>query len=305
VVRGTFSPARGWWPAVVARLARTLGIKINILFMELTSYESEQLVEIRKWKAEEPSVLSYAFGLVISPLTWLLNKIIPVAAIRGALDFSSTAAEWLTDTKDIAREAKVNDIQELKTLNLRTSDELANSVHNWAIGVATAEGGAAGATGPVGLTVDIPIIVTIALRTIHKIGICYGYEIKSKSDKEFVLSILSAASANDMQQKTLALMTLRSIEIMIMKQSWKTLAQQAGTQTVGREAGILAVKALAKQLGINLTKRKALQAIPIVGAAVGASVNGWYIKEVGWAARRAFQERWLAENNKLNGPIDA
>lgn len=273
--------------------------------MKLTAYESEQLIEIRKWKAEEPSVLSQAFGVAMSPVTWLLNKIIPVAAIRGALDFSSWAAEAIADTKDIVRDAKVSTIKDLRTLDLKISDELANSVHNWAIGIATAEGGATGATGPVGLIVDIPAIVTLALRTIQKVGACYGFEMTSKSDKEFVLSILSAASANDMQQKTLALMTLRSIEVMIMKQSWKSLAQQASTQAVGREAGILAVKSLAKQLGINLTKRKALQAIPIVGAAVGASVNAWYIKEVGWAARRSFQERWLAENNKLSGPIDA
>ena len=59
------------------------------------------------------------------------------------------------------------------------------------------------------------------------------------------------------------------------------------------------IKNLAKQLGVNLTKRKALHAIPAIGALVGASVNGWYIKEVGWTARRAFQERWLLENHKI------
>jgi len=228
-----------------------------------------------------------------------------MAAIRGALDFSSSAAEWLTDTKDLIRDSGVQSIEDLKTLDLQKSDELANSVHNWAIGIASAEGGAAGATGVFGLAVDIPAIITIALRTIHKTGACYGFEVKSRSDRDFVLAILSSSSANDMNEKTLALMALRSIEVTIMKKTWKAIAQQAGTQTVGREAGILAIKSLAAQLGINLTKRKALQAIPAIGAAVGASVNGWYIKEVGWAARRAFQERWLAENGKLNGPIDA
>ena len=56
---------------------------------------------------------------------------------------------------------------------------------------------------------------------------------------------------------------------------------------------------MAKQIGINITKRKALQAIPVIGALVGGSVNGWYIKDVGWAARRAFQERWLIDNQKI------
>lgn len=46
-------------------------------------------------------------------------------------------------------------------------------------------------------------------------------------------------------------------------------------------------------------KAKRLHAIPAIGALFGASVNGWYIKEVGWAARRAFQERCLLENHKI------
>ncbi|MCX5832758.1 MAG: EcsC family protein [Deltaproteobacteria bacterium] len=46
-----------------------------------------------------------------------------------------------------------------------------------------------------------------------------------------------------------------------------------------------------------MTERKVLQAIPAIGAAVGGSANAWFINDVGWAARRAFQARWLIENN--------
>lgn len=268
------------------------------------NYLRREASQRSKWKVEEPSVISKALGVALFPVTWLLNAIIPTAAIRGALDFSSSTAQWLTDTKDLVRDAGVHTVNDLKTLSLERSDELANSVHNWAIGLATAEGGAAGVGGVFGLAVDVPAIVTIALRTIHKVGACYGFEVKSQADKDFVLGILSSSSANDMQEKTLALMALRSIEVTIINQTWKAMAKQAGTQALGKEAGILAIKSLAAQLGINLTKRKALQAIPAIGALVGASVNGWYIKEVGWAARYAFQERWLAENGKLAGPID-
>lgn len=266
---------------------------------ELTQYEHGQIEEIRKWKAEEPWVVSKALGVVLSPVTWLINKIIPEAAIRGALDLSSSAAEWLTDTADIVRDAGVASIADLRTLDLETSDSLADEVHNWAIGLASAEGGVTGVLGLPGMAADIPAIIVMALRTIHKIGICYGFEVTTKEDKEFVLAILAASGANDMEEKIAALMTLRSIEVTLAKQTWKALAQKAATDRMSIEAGIIAIKNLAKQLGVNLTKRKALQAIPAIGAVVGASVNAWYIKEVGWAARHAFQERWLLENQKI------
>jgi hypothetical protein len=265
----------------------------------LSKYELQQINSIKKWKAEEPSVISKSLGVILSPATWLINKIIPEAAIRGALDFSSSTAELLTDTNDIKRDAKVGSIDKLKTKDLELSDKLANAVHNWAIAIASAEGGGTGATGIAGITVDIPAIIILALRTIHKIGVCYGFEVKTKEDKEFILSVLAASGANDMTEKVAALTTLRSVEVTISKTTWKSMTQKAVQKKMSKEAGIIGIRNLGKQLGINLTKRKALQAIPAIGAIVGASVNGWYIKEVGWAARRVFQERWLIENGKI------
>lgn len=84
-----------------------------------------------------------------------------------------------------------------------------------------------------------------------------------------------------------------------MKLTWKKIMDKAAQQQLSKEAAILAIRNLAKQLGVNLTKRRAMAAIPAIGAAVGGSVNGWYLKEVGWAARRAFQEHWLTDNGKV------
>jgi hypothetical protein len=52
---------------------------------------------------------------------------------------------------------------------------------------------------------------------------------------------------------------------------------------------------LARQLGVNLTKRKMLQAVPFVGAAVAATANWTFMDDVAWAARRSYQERWFAD----------
>ena len=214
-------------------------------------------------------------------------------------DAANFLANGITDTGDIVKAAGVCQISDLKNKDFKLSDELANNIHNWSIGLAAAQGGAAGAAGIVGFAVDIPAIIMLALRTIHKIGLCYGYECHSEMDKKFALGILSASGANSMSEKIEALATLRSIEVTISTQKWKAVAEKAAGRQLLKESGIIAIKNLAKQLGINITKRKAMQAIPLIGAAVGASVNGWYLKDVGWAARRVFQERWLIDNRKV------
>ena len=264
----------------------------------LTDYEEEQFSSIVAWKNEEPGVVSNAFHTVLAPVEWLVSKVIPEKAVEGLLNAANSVAEWLADTNDIKRDGKVECIADLKSTDLETCDNLANSVHNWAITFATSEGGATGSAGIFGLAADIPMILTIALRTIHKIGLCYGYELTDEVGKQTLFGILSASGANTMKEKTAALVILQQLKVIIAKNSWKAIEKGAENLLV-KEGVIIAVRALAKQLGVNLTKRKALQAIPVVGAAVGASVNGWYIKEVGWAARREFQERWLQENKKI------
>ncbi len=266
---------------------------------KLSRYEKEQVKEIGKWKDEEPGVLSQAFGIIIEPLAWFINKIIPEKAIRGALDFSNYLAKWMADTKDVLRDADVCDVEGLKSVELKTCDQISDEVHNWAIGIGVAEGTATGVFGLPGMAADIPAIITLALRTIHKIGICYGYETRTKEDHDFILAILSAAGANTVEEKIAAISFLRSVEVTITKQTWKKIAEKAVERQMSKEGAIITLKNLAKQLGVNLTKRKALAAIPVIGAAIGGSVNGWFIKEVGWAARRSFQERWLIDNNKI------
>ena len=266
----------------------------------LTEYEKEQIEAIDDWKNEEPGVVSKVFGYATVPVTWLMQKIIPDAAIRGVLDAGNWAAYNLADTADLLKDAGIEKIADFQQLELQTCDRLADSVHNWAIGMGSMEGGATGSIGVIGLAIDISAIITLALRTVHKVGLCYGYECCSDLDNHFVYGVLSASGANSMEEKMAALAVLQSVRVTIIKQTWKRMAEIAATSPLSREAMIIAIKNLAKQLGINMTKRKALQAIPFIGAGVGASVNGFYIKEVGWAARRAFQERWLIDNQKID-----
>ncbi len=266
-------------------------------------YEEKQVAGIRAWKAEEPGVVSQAVGFVTAPVAWLVNRIIPDAAIRGVLAGANRAAEALADEADILRDGGVTTIEGMSSRPLEICDNVANSVHNWAIGLGTGMGGGLGAAGLPGLIADMPATITLALRTIHKVGLCYGFRCTNEAEAQIVLGILAASGANSVAEKAAALATLRSVQVAIAKQTWKAMAEKAANSTLSREAGIIGIRSLAKQLGVNLTKRKALQAIPIVGAGVGASSTAWYIREVGWAARRSFQERHMIGSQQLDGPV--
>ena len=269
----------------------------------LTEYEKLQIKKIEAWKRQEPSVASKVLKFLMSPLNSIVKSIIPDKIIMGALSFSNTIAEWLTDKEKTIKRAEIKNISDLKSGDLQKSDLLADRVHNWAMGEAGLEGGVTGAMGYVGMAIDIPWLITLSLRTINQIGLCYGFEVNNQNDRDFLLSVLMASSSSSMEEKVEALLTLKQVEKIIANQTWKAISAQAHKNMISKETGLVALKKLANIIGINLSKRKALQAIPIIGSAIGLSINVKFLKDVGWAARYLFQERWLLENNKINDLI--
>ena len=266
---------------------------------EMNEYEKQELLEIGKWKSEEPGVASKVVGTLVKPLVLATEKVIPQAAIEGALMASGTAAEWMTDTSDVKRDGQVEAIAELRTKNLQLSDELSDGVRNWAIGLAAAEGLLTGTVGLPGLIADIPVLVTLCLRTINKIGLCYGYEPDTEENRRFVLGVLASVGANSVEEKAAAIAFLRRLQVMLVQKAWKMLTDEAVAKKLSEAAFTMGIEQLAKQLGINITKRAALKVIPLIGLVVGGAVNAAFVRDVGWAARRAFQERWLMENKKI------
>ncbi|MDM1507742.1 EcsC family protein, partial [Myroides odoratimimus] len=167
-------------------------------------------------------------------------------------------------------------------------------------GVSVIEGGATGWFGVEGLIVDIPVTITMAMYTINKIGMCYGFKMKTEEDYIFALNILSLAGSNTLEEKTVSLLTIKTLQQTLKNTTWKKMAQTAAQKSMSNEAFLITVKSVSKKLGVNLTKRKALQVAPVVGAAVGAGCNFTFINDVSWAAIRVYQDRWLIDKYNLN-----
>lgn len=259
----------------------------------LTPYEQSQLQHILDWKQAAPAFFNRASHAFWGLPDWLNSRLAKNGAVLTALNAANNAAKLLADKKDILRDAEIDTISELRLTPLEECDMLANQVQNWAIAICAGEGLATGFTGAWGLAIDIPFTITFALRTIHKIGLCYGFEPENADDDWYAMAVLAASCANNEADKQAALQLMRE-HMQAPGNKKKSVPPQPPNERV--------LFNLATQINLNLAQRKALQVIPIVGTAAGLTINALFIHDICLASRRAFQERWFRLHHKYKEP---
>lgn len=260
-------------------------------------YEQQQIRAIEEWEDRPPSHLARAVGFFSAPLTWAAKQVVPEPAMEQALNAAFQAASAVSGTEDLLTEARVlgfeaKDVTDFRDAPLHVSDCLAASVAKWGKGLAGAEGAVTGMTGFLGLAADIPALIVIAIRTVRKTGSCYGYDTARDEERPFVLHCLSAGAANGVEEKKQAVAAAMELKTVLDRPSESALKKTEG-EILGREAFAAAVRNLAKQLCINLARRKAAQVIPVVGGGIGAAMNLLFIDDVADAAQRLYQKRRL------------
>lgn len=265
--------------------------------MKNTDYEKTQIKAINEWQRREPSLLSQASISLLTPLNWVAEKLIPEAAMMTAIELAFQAGSSLTQPDAWKDSVGIHSLDELQA-DLERCDKLQTKEANFAIGVAAAEGGALGACGLPGMALDLPAIITLAMRCIQMSALCYGIDLNLLGGKKIAFQILAMSGSNSVQEKMTAQAALRSIQVNLSRETFRKMAIKATENTFSTQSAILTARNLARQLGVNLTKRKMVQMVPVIGAGIGAAVNAWYIAEVSESAKRTFQEIWLRRNGR-------
>lgn len=274
----------------------------------LSKYELQQIEAIEAWKHEGIDFFDKTMATITMPLGKVIEKVATEKIVRGLLKFTWNIADNSLDYRRIEKEAKIESINQLKFVELEFCDKLAKDAKKKAIGIATAQGVAVGSVGIVGLAVDIPFILSIALRTIMRIGAAYGYKLDNVYEKEFALAVLGAGSVRTLKQREEALSILNKIEHVIDEKSIKKLANKMVNKTVSKELSIISVHAVEQELEIEISREiqillfqdRIFDYLPIVGGAIGAAINAKYINHVSKAAIRLYQHRWLLDNRRLD-----
>ena len=248
----------------------------------LNEYEARQADEIAAWKSERPSLVMAAFRGLSRPLSRLAARVVPHETIRALVAKAEAMSEKFGGPEEIARMAGVHDIRELRDRTLEECDRLAVTISTPAQRQAMMEGAIAGLGGVVTETLNVPVLLTAALRSIYRIGYCYGYPLDTEIDRLFVLAILELSTADEPVRRQALFQQLKNL----------------GTHVANGQAP-------AKPVSLDgveeaLFEDLAFGAVPIVGDVTSILMDYDFIRRVDTTARRVFQERWLKDHGKID-----
>ncbi|MCZ6478926.1 MAG: EcsC family protein [candidate division NC10 bacterium] len=263
-------------------------------------YIRQAKLEIERWESQGPGFVSQVGDFILWPAQKAAELSIPeglqeavAKAIQGFLSGVGSATQLIINEGETRQ--KVETLLGEYRDELKAADAGAKHYWGWHVGYAAAEGGATGAAGLPGLVADIPLLFTISLRLIQQMGLCYGYDVTKEAEQEYVMHILRTGSTGDIKAKMEFLVGLKQIEQILLKVTWKKMNEAVACKEISRLSVLAAMRQFAKSLGIQLTKRKALQIVPVIGGLVGASFNAVFVNDVGRASYMSYRRRRITE----------
>lgn len=280
-------------------------------------YIEQAKQEIAAWESEKPGFLNQAADFLLWPAEKAAEALIPDAvqeAVGNAIQACvSGLASQTTKTFDAsaiaqkisARGRELGGDSPALCHGLEAADESAREFWTYHIGYAALEGGIAGAAGLAGLAADIPALFAILVRELQEIATCYGVDVTIDREHDYLLHVLRAGFATNVKAKMGFIVTLKEVEQILINVAWKKMAEDLASKQLTKHSLLAGIRQFAKTLGFQLTKRKALQLVPVIGAIVGASLNGTLANDIGKAAYISYRRRWIAEqdgNDGTDGP---
>lgn len=251
----------------------------------MNKFHSLVLQDYENWKNIPPNVIQYVFGKATKPVEFLLKpfvkRIAPLleGVLKGLNNYIAQAIEnWTGKVVDI------NNLSEKEFEEwVERADKKSRNLATAGIASLTAEGAGTGLGGFTLLAVDIPASFSLVIGFANKIALTYQLNIINEKVQIELLKAISVGSETTVNGKLESASTLKVITEIITKKTWKSM-EEAPIKSLPKIISF--IRSILKQMGINITKRKALQLIPVAGAIVGGVINGSWGADVFEAVRQ-------------------
>ncbi|WRP04616.1 EcsC family protein [Rossellomorea aquimaris] len=225
----------------------------------------------------------------------ILDRITPQMVhnkIGQALDeigsYIQKGGSYLTSEKEvIKRFTKRTDnphltVEDIAKLSLSDMDEVSEGIVGMRKKVAMTQGATTGIGGFLTLSIDIPFILGISLKTLQEIAISYGYDPNDQQERIFIIKCLQFVSS-DIVGKQAILQELSDFNKKDMEKREQTLSQLQGWREV------------MVSFRDNFGWKKLFQMIPIAGILFGSFINKSMISDIGETGRMLYRKRRILE----------
>ena len=223
-------------------------------------------------------------------------------------------------------EPQLDSFEDITCLRSYDIERLVTRRFRWDVFAAAVEGGLTGAFGIFGVPFNIALSFGMYFRAVQAIGQYYGYDVDGDPrEMEFAstVTILSLAPNSDEGAETLAALVGRmmlaanmtALRQALKKMTYEQMAKKGGAELLYVQIRALAHKAAQKalekagrdglentmlrkileQVGRMLPKNAGRRAIPVVGAFIGAGMDGHYMRRVVRGANLIYHKRFLME----------
>ena len=178
----------------------------------------------------------------------------------------------------------------VSTLDERYRGESADGAHRVLTSVSGAVGGA---FGVMGLTVELPISTTLMMRSIADIARSEGEPLSDVQTKLACLEVFAMGGRTEADDGVdTGYFAVRAALAGAMTEAGKYLVEH-GLASSGAPALVRLVSKVASRYSIQVSEKAAAQAIPLIGAAGGATINLLFIDHFQNMARGHFIVRRL------------
>jgi len=277
-----------------------------------TSYEDKVLQEINVWEQEKPGSFFKAIDILGAPIRLMASSVPEEikrsvgAAIMGFMEMLKDLSFWTFSDRNILNEARkagitVDRVSDLANHDLEKLDKIARSYFSSNKLIAALEGAGCGLGGLALIAADIPVLLGISFRSIQQIGSAYGFNMQDPDMAPVIMSVFYAGTGVTVAVKSSVMADMHIAAAALAREmTYKEIAEKTKTGVI---VDLLSKSshALPKQIAENITKRKLSQFIPIVGAAIGAGFNYWFMGNIVISAQMIFRKLYLERKH----PTDA
>jgi hypothetical protein len=265
--------------------------------LNLTPYEYSQVLAFRQWRCQDPSFLASFSQKIFRSIEVIVKKKIPEFTLKQISNLlENSTDEWTQEWESLKPKAGFEDYRQLKDVPLKQCDCLAEQVQQEALASAILEGGITSIFGILGEMANIAWLIDKALKTTHKIGFCYGYSPLTSWEKHFAWSIIATATAITKEEQEAAFANLHDCQKVLCKVMREDVIEESAIVTLKDDI----VESIIERIIQNLFEEDSGgKLVPLVGVGMGITADRQTIKEVNIAAQKAFQIRWLLENQKI------